>query len=230
MTPDHVLLVLIAAANIISCLIMLVKNKGRDIAVLRTLGAGQGAILRIFFLAGAMIGGTGHRGRAGARPALLRQHPGHPGVGGVGRRAPRCSTPRSISSPTSRRRSTGSRWRSSPLSRLALPSSPPCRRRSRRRGSTRSRRCALSEPILQLRGVTTRLSVRRQASCTCCAGVDLDVAPGEMVGLIGPSGSGKSSLLHAAGLLERPTAGRSSSTGATAPSWAMRRAAACGSA
>jgi lipoprotein-releasing system permease protein len=53
------LLVLIAAANIISCLIMLVKNKGRDIAVLRTLGAGQGAILRIFFLAGAMIGGLG---------------------------------------------------------------------------------------------------------------------------------------------------------------------------
>jgi lipoprotein-releasing system permease protein len=59
MTLIMMLLVLIAAANIISCLIMLVKNKGRDIAVLRTLGAGQGAILRIFFLAGSMIGAIG---------------------------------------------------------------------------------------------------------------------------------------------------------------------------
>jgi lipoprotein-releasing system ATP-binding protein len=39
-------------------------------------------------------------------------------------------------------------------------------------------------------------------------GVDLDVYPGEIVGLIGPSGSGKSSLLHAAGLLEKPNGGR----------------------
>lgn len=39
-------------------------------------------------------------------------------------------------------------------------------------------------------------------------GVDLALRPGEVVGLVGPSGSGKSSLLHAAGLLERPSAGR----------------------
>jgi len=39
------------------------------------------------------------------------------------------------------------------------------------------------------------------------AGAELDIYPGEMVGLVGPSGSGKSTLLHAAGLLEKPNAG-----------------------
>jgi lipoprotein-releasing system permease protein len=53
------LLVAIAAMNIISGLVMLVKNKGRDIAILRTMGAGQGSVLRIFFMAGASIGVLG---------------------------------------------------------------------------------------------------------------------------------------------------------------------------
>lgn len=53
------LIVAIAAMNIISGLVMLVKNKGRDIAILRTMGATQGAIMRIFFLSGASIGVLG---------------------------------------------------------------------------------------------------------------------------------------------------------------------------
>ena len=53
------MLVFIAAANIISGLVMLVKNKGRDIAILRTMGASSGAILRIFFMAGASVGVAG---------------------------------------------------------------------------------------------------------------------------------------------------------------------------
>ena len=53
------LLVAIAAMNIISGLVMLVKNKGRDIAILRTMGASGGSILRIFFMAGAMVGVLG---------------------------------------------------------------------------------------------------------------------------------------------------------------------------
>jgi lipoprotein-releasing system permease protein len=52
-------IVALAALNIISGLVMLVKNKSRDIAILRTMGAGQGAIMRIFFMAGAAIGFAG---------------------------------------------------------------------------------------------------------------------------------------------------------------------------
>lgn len=50
------ILVLIAAMNIISGLVMLVKNKGRDIGILRTMGITEGSILRIFFICGAGIG------------------------------------------------------------------------------------------------------------------------------------------------------------------------------
>jgi lipoprotein-releasing system permease protein len=53
------MIVAIAAMNIISGLVMLVKNKSRDIAILRTMGASQGAVLRIFFMAGAAIGVSG---------------------------------------------------------------------------------------------------------------------------------------------------------------------------
>jgi lipoprotein-releasing system permease protein len=53
------LLVLIASLNIISALVMLVKNKGRDIDILRTIGARQSSIMRIFFLCGAIVGALG---------------------------------------------------------------------------------------------------------------------------------------------------------------------------
>ncbi|WP_417434288.1 lipoprotein-releasing ABC transporter permease subunit [Hoeflea sp.] len=53
------LIILVAALNIVSGLIMLVKDKGRDIAILRTMGATSGSVMRIFFMTGAAIGVTG---------------------------------------------------------------------------------------------------------------------------------------------------------------------------
>ena len=53
------LIILVAAFNIVSSMIMLVKDKGRDIAILRTMGATRGSILRIFFMSGASIGVIG---------------------------------------------------------------------------------------------------------------------------------------------------------------------------
>ena len=53
------ILVLIASMNIVSGLIMLVKNKGRDIAILRTIGLTQSSIMKVFFLCGAFVGVIG---------------------------------------------------------------------------------------------------------------------------------------------------------------------------
>ena len=53
------LIVMVATLNIVSGLIMLVRSKSRDIAILRTMGATQGSILRVFLMAGASIGVTG---------------------------------------------------------------------------------------------------------------------------------------------------------------------------
>lgn len=53
------LIVLVAALNIVSGMTMLVKDKSRDVAILRTMGATRGAIMRVFFITGAAIGTFG---------------------------------------------------------------------------------------------------------------------------------------------------------------------------
>ncbi len=81
---------------------------------------------------------------------------------------------------------------------------------------------ATKPAVLSLAGLTRRYK-SGEGQLVVLDGVDLDIAPGEVVGLIGPSGSGKSSLLHAAGLLEKPTAGDVRIDGADA--WSLSDAA-----
>ena len=61
-------------------------------------------------------------------------------------------------------------------------------------------------PVLELRAID-RTFKTSAGDLPVLRGMDLRIAPGELVGLVGPSGSGKSTLLHTAGLLERPEAG-----------------------
>ena len=91
------LIVLVAALNIISGLIMLVKDKGHDIAILRTMGATRGAILRIFLMTGAAIGVAGTFAGCAARRRRLPQCRDGSGSSSPGFPAHSCSIRSSIS-------------------------------------------------------------------------------------------------------------------------------------
>ena len=72
----------------------------------------------------------------------------------------------------------------------------------------------MSSPVLSITNLRRDYDVGDGRKLSVLQGVDLDIAPGELVGLVGPSGSGKSSLLHAAGLLEAVQADRLTIDGA----------------
>jgi len=66
----------------------------------------------------------------------------------------------------------------------------------------------MSDPVLRLTGITKAYNTGKPNEVTVLRGIDLSVAPGEVVALVAPSGAGKSTLLHIAGLLDAPDAGR----------------------
>ncbi len=73
-------------------------------------------------------------------------------------------------------------------------------------------------PVLRIRGLSRRYD-SGESQLVVLDDLELDISSGQVVGLIGPSGSGKSSLLHAAGLLEKPSSGKVEIAGADA--WAL---------
>ena len=92
------LIILVAALNIISGLIMLVKDKGGDIAIMRTMGATQGSVMRIFLITGRVDRRGRHDRGIPARAGGLPERGVDPPVPLVDDARPNCSRPNSISS------------------------------------------------------------------------------------------------------------------------------------
>ena len=200
------LIVLVAALNIVSGLTMLVKDKGKDIAIVRTMGATRGAILRIFVMTGAAIGVVGTlaglllgtivclnvenlrqffswlSGKELFSPDIyfLSQLPAEMEAGEVAMVVIMALVLSLIAT-------LYPAWRAAQLDpgagveeRMTVP--------------------------LRLEGVTRSFSQGEQ-TLDVLRGVDLTMNEGELVALVGPSGSGKSTLLQIAGLLEPPDGG-----------------------
>ena len=142
------LIVLVAALNIISGLIMLVKDKSSDIAILRTMGATRGAIMRVFLITGASIGVVGTLAGFVARPAARAQRRGDPQafISRLTEHATLCPgralLPRRSSRPTMNPREVVDRPRDGDG---AVASRDALSRPGGRRGSIRSKRCATGE-------------------------------------------------------------------------------------
>ena len=215
------LIVLVAALNIISGLIMLVKDKGADIAILRTMGATQGAVMRIFLITGASIGvvGTIVGFLLGTLVCLnvesIRQFLSWlTSDRAVPARAlfPVAAAGRDGSGRDHRGGRDGADAVAagdalSVLARGAARSGRGAALRMTRahRGRT-AKPPTTSAPILFLHGIERHYR-QGDATLEILKGAELALWPGQSVALVAPSGAGKSTLLHIAGLLEHPDAG-----------------------
>ncbi len=191
------LIVMVAALNIVASLVLLVMEKSRDIAILKTMGSSARSIRRIFMLQGLVIGVVGTACGAAAGIALAT----------VLDRYRLIRIPADVYQlshlPFTWCRATSCWWC---WRRCSSASSRRSIRRARRRGSIRRRRCAMSEPFLVTRGLHKSYPVAGQR-LHVIRDLDIEVGRGEMVAIVGASGVGKSTLLHVLGGLDRPDQG-----------------------
>ena len=208
------IVVVITALNIITGVLMLVKNKARDIAILRTIGATRAGVVRIFMMSGTVLGmaGVGTGVLLGVLCAIFIAPIQHflefvtntklfpPDIYQLDALPAKLEWARGCV-----------RWRRGVRRHAADVdhsvavggAAQSCRSAQVRMMTDAS---LPGTPVLSLKDVERHYK-SGDRMLHVLRGVDLDLRPGEMTGLIGPSGSGKSTLLHVAGLLEKPDAG-----------------------
>ena len=197
------LIVMVAALNIVASLVLLVMEKSRDIAILKTMGASARSIRRIFMLQGLIIGvvGTVVRRRAGV--ALSRRSLD---------RYQLIQLPADVYQvthlPFTRRAARRRARRRLAALLICFVATIYPSRQAARLDPARGAAVPVSEPFAgRARRARKVLPGRPGSGCTCCADLDLAVERGEMVAIVGASGVGKSTLLHVLGGLDRPDRG-----------------------
>ena len=202
------LIVLVAALNIISGLTMLVKDKGQDIAILRTMGATRGAILRIFLITGTSIGvaGTFAGLILGVLVASNIEH-----IRAFLNWALHANF---FPSELYFLSHLPSRIEFTDVVAVVFMTIPAVGAgdalsvlagRDARSGRGVAVR-VMHTPALTITKVDRRY-VQGETTLDILRAADLSIWPGQSVALVAPSGAGKSTLLHVAGLLEKPDAG-----------------------
>ena len=190
------LMVLIGAFNIVSTLVMVVMEKKKDIAILRSMGATQQSIRKIFLLKGCVIGvvGTVLGVVLGLAVCfLLAQY--------------KFELPKDVflisTVPVRIYLEQLSSWSLSPP--LSCACSPASIRRAKPPSSIRSKSFAMNS-LLSVRDLHKSF-VEGASEIHILRGLNLDLAQGERLAVVGQSGVGKSTLLHILGTLDRPTKG-----------------------